>query len=865
MTSLTARRAMTKPRHIALWTLLILVLTVITAAVYGGYRWQQFKQEQGIEVFEVEGVRLSTRGLSVQRFGLTYQSPEDERLDLKAENVALSFSGGWKMLPLRSISIDHIELEWFSSPRQPDTDKNHDAALPSREDIEDWSRWLPREGTITLLELTAPCKAGRCSERAHLRWAHSGDQVLPAELTVKLARTTHSLEVLVKAYEQTSVTHADAQLKLDGVQRLTSQNQLSPDGSATFWRGALSMSELPEAPWLLEWLGEWLDYAPPPLPALPEQMRVGAGWALKVDTQSMNDGYPLATGELRLSANIPTPWPVVGIGQLQGKLDLTAHADQGTWLPTELTADLGLLPTSTLFEALPKQLRPSAINLKIAPAQASESTQMMPLTLQLAASGPSPFTLDTHLQLKTTAPYTVRAEQMKISLRNPAMTWPDVAIQGLDTNLRLSGQYAQNTLAVRLDQGSRLTLGSLTSGGDLSASAMLMEVGGLNVEAIITDGQLKGLAVKGKPALSIGALQHPALRSQGWRWNGTVSADLAQITFDGPLRNDAGLTAPTTMARNWASGSMRINATLPELFLRAGNPLAATFSDWPNVLDLNTGRLYGQAQVNIQTNGALAATGSLSAKGIGGIYDRTELNGLDAELSVVLQRDQLRLQIADLILREANPGFRFGPLRFNGEYTGPANDLALGRLTWSTAETRLLGGRLWLEPGTVDLVADSQRLTAHLRGLQLPLLLEAYPTEGLSGTGVIDGEMVVQRSEPGISIEQGTLNAREPGGALQFRSAQIQALGQSNPAMRLVTEALDDFHYDLLSSDIHYAADGTLNLGLKLHGRNPALEGGRPINFSIKLEEDIPALLTSLQLSDRVSETIQRRVQERLK
>jgi len=42
-------------------------------------------------------------------------------------------------------------------------------------------------------------------------------------------------------------------------------------------------------------------------------------------------------------------------------------------------------------------------------------------------------------------------------------------------------------------------------------------------------------------------------------------------------------------------------------------------------------------------------------------------------------------------------------------------------------------------------------------------------------------------------------------------------------------------------------------------------EGGRPINFSINLEEDIPALLTSLQLSDRVSETIQRRVQERLR
>ncbi|MBG7461965.1 hypothetical protein I5H11_16760 [Pseudomonas aeruginosa] len=33
---------------------------------------------------------------------------------------------------------------------------------------------------------------------------------------------------------------------------------------------------------------------------------------------------------------------------------------------------------------------------------------------------------------------------------------------------------------------------------------------------------------------------------------------------------------------------------------------------------------------------------------------------------------------------------------------------------------------------------------------------------------------------------------------------------------------------------------------------------------SLNLEEDIPALLTSLQLSDRVSETIRQRVQERM-
>jgi hypothetical protein len=82
--------------------------------------------------------------------------------------------------------------------------------------------------------------------------------------------------------------------------------------------------------------------------------------------------------------------------------------------------------------------------------------------------------------------------------------------------------------------------------------------------------------------------------------------------------------------------------------------------------------------------------------------------------------------------------------------------------------------------------------------------------------------------------------------------------------MKLAADALDNFHYDVLRSGVDYREDGTLDLSLRLEGRNPSMNNGQPINFGISLEENIPQLLTSLQLTDRVSETIQRRVQERL-
>lgn len=82
--------------------------------------------------------------------------------------------------------------------------------------------------------------------------------------------------------------------------------------------------------------------------------------------------------------------------------------------------------------------------------------------------------------------------------------------------------------------------------------------------------------------------------------------------------------------------------------------------------------------------------------------------------------------------------------------------------------------------------------------------------------------------------------------------------------MKVVLDALNDFHYSVLASDVSYNNQGQLILTLNLQGSNPALEGGRAINLNINLEEDIPALITSLQLSSKISDKIKQRVQQRI-
>src|SRR5690606_37847362 len=179
-----------------------------------------------------------------------------------------------------------------------------------------------------------------------------------------------------------------------------------------------------------------------------------------------------------------------------------------------------------------------------------------------------------------------------------------------------------------------------------------------------------------------------------------------------------------------------------------------------------------------------------------------------------------------------------------------------------SASIGVLDGRMQLEPATVDLGQPRQTLVAVVQGVELARLFEVYPAEGLSGQGTLDGRFPVTLADGKLLVEDGRLQARQPGGVLRYQAQQLRDLAASNPNLEQLAAALDNFHYQVLASDVSYDEQGVLVLGLRLEGSNPAFQQGRPVHLNIRLEEDIPALLTSLQLSGQVSEIIRNRVQQ---
>ena len=124
---------------------------------------------------------------------------------------------------------------------------------------------------------------------------------------------------------------------------------------------------------------------------------------------------------------------------------------------------------------------------------------------------------------------------------------------------------------------------------------------------------------------------------------------------------------------------------------------------------------------------------------------------------------------------------------------------------------------------------------------------------------MLDGSLPVTWSRSGVEVHTGELAARPPGGVVRFEASEetAQSLAATNPNLNLVLQALRNFHYDVLKVGLEYQQDGTLNLSMRLEGKNPDLKKGQPIHFNLTIEENIPALLQSLQVVQRIEEQIE--------
>ncbi|WP_319558322.1 YdbH domain-containing protein [Thiomicrorhabdus sp.] len=382
-------------------------------------------------------------------------------------------------------------------------------------------------------------------------------------------------------------------------------------------------------------------------------------------------------------------------------------------------------------------------------------------------------------------------------------------------------------------------------------------------------------------------IKHSQLHPQSWSAKGKITAQVAtsldslkSARLNGQLANAAGIQVehvvdyqPRTLQATWK---------LADQYFLVGNPFSETFVSWPKLLSASAGKLSAKGRFQLALRGMssstdfrkylqnfLSAQSDITLSGIDGIYNETEFKKLNLDSRLHLTKGCVQTRIEKLDVEEANHGLIVGPIEVVAEMRTPLFDWQATEVDLQKAEVQVFDGKARLAPRVLQL---NQPVSAELLldNINLQALLQQYPSSEIQGTGLLQGRLpfsldLSNRSnkKPVFFIADGRLYASEPGGVLQYQ-ADSSALKQTHKSMELALNLLEDFHYKVLDSRISLDENQKLHLKLRLQGNNPKVERGRQVNFNIQIEEDLPALITSMQISSQISNTIQKRIQEKL-
>jgi hypothetical protein len=171
----------------------------------------------------------------------------------------------------------------------------------------------------------------------------------------------------------------------------------------------------------------------------------------------------------------------------------------------------------------------------------------------------------------------------------------------------------------------------------------------------------------------------------------------------------------------------------------------------------------------------------------------------------------------------------------------------------------ILGGSWQAAPFYTALSPLNINTDITLNELSLDELLKLEQQPGLSGEGRLEGHLPLHYSSAGFHVTDGKISARGAGIIRYQPDEGVQALRKSYIGLGIALDALSNFHYRHLTVQANYAPDGTLLLENNIEGTNPDWNNGQAVNFSVNIEENLLKLLKTLQFTDKLTETIEKR------
>lgn len=305
---------------------------------------------------------------------------------------------------------------------------------------------------------------------------------------------------------------------------------------------------------------------------------------------------------------------------------------------------------------------------------------------------------------------------------------------------------------------------------------------------------------------------------------------------------------------------------------KSGISLKRLLGDWQpaplNGLTLASGQLSAQGGLHWRRaeDGATAWTQppalALQLQRLSGRYQELDFNGLNADVALTLDNGIATQREARITLDRLETGLPIEGIEIGLQFSQPQGAaqplIELGR-----TRAHLLGGLVSSEPARLQPGSDNAPIIVIAEGLRLADIMRLEQEQGLEGSGLLDGRFPITLATGGISVQQGRLTARQPGGHIRYRPTDtVQNMARTNPSIKLITDALSDFQYHELEVISDYSPQGNLAMQVKLKGNNPLWQQGQPVHLNLNLEENIPTLLRSLRTADTLGNEVTERIRQ---
>ncbi|NKB80912.1 MAG: hypothetical protein GKS05_03245 [Nitrospirales bacterium] len=357
-------------------------------------------------------------------------------------------------------------------------------------------------------------------------------------------------------------------------------------------------------------------------------------------------------------------------------------------------------------------------------------------------------------------------------------------------------------------------------------------------------------------------------------WKFSFSADPASLRLN--LFGETSTKTASLIGRLHHKFSTNKGGVLVKVRPITFSPSAFNFrtaiTPWPYPLDITEGELSGSVKlfwtIPPQTSDTAFTINhgetTVTLKHLSGHYDKTIFKNLTTEISVRGVQKWAMPKPALLTIGELSAGITATKIRLQVQATSLPST-AIPRIDVRDLSLKLFGGNIFSERIAYNHTKPHNAFTVHLEGLDLEAILQLEQQEGLHGTGLLDGDIPITVNGNDLTVYQGRLHVRRPGGIIRYQTADgaAQSLTQTHPQMNFVLQALENFHYDVLQVGIEYEPDGTLRLQTRLEGKNPDLSTERPVHVNLNVQENIPALLKSLQVAHGIEEKIEKMLQGR--